>query len=48
LSAYYGKPVTAELLREVTDAIMRAIAEQLATIRDESPPDAFYERPAGG
>lgn len=46
LSAYRGRPVTAELLREVTDVIMRAIADQLATIRDESSPDTFYERPA--
>jgi len=46
LSAYRGKPVTAELLREVTDVIMHAIAEQLATIRGETPPEKFFERPA--
>ena len=45
LSAYRGKPVTSELLREVTDTIMRAIRDQLADIRGETPPEAFYRRP---
>jgi 1-acyl-sn-glycerol-3-phosphate acyltransferase len=45
LSAYQGKPVTADLLREVTDTIMRAIRDQLAEIRGETPPDEFYRRP---
>lgn len=45
LSAYRGKPVTSELLREVTDTIMRAIREQLAEIRGETPPEAFYRHP---
>ena len=45
LSAYRGKPVTTELLREVTDTIMRAVRDQLAKIRGETPPEAFYRRP---
>jgi 1-acyl-sn-glycerol-3-phosphate acyltransferase len=46
LSAYREKPVTAEVLREVTDTIMRAVRDQLATIRGETPPEGFYRRPA--
>ncbi|HEX6077643.1 MAG TPA: lysophospholipid acyltransferase family protein [Micromonosporaceae bacterium] len=46
LAAYRGRPVTAELLREVTDTIMRAVRDQLAEIRGETPPDEFYRRPA--
>lgn len=44
LSAHRGKPVTTELLREVTDTIMRAIRDQLAEIRGETPPEEFYRR----
>jgi 1-acyl-sn-glycerol-3-phosphate acyltransferase len=43
LSAYYDRPVTAELLREVTDVIMSAIRDELATIRGEEPPSEFFE-----
>ena len=46
LSAYRGRPLTAELLREVTDVIMRAIRDQLAEIRGERPPAEFWRRPA--
>jgi 1-acyl-sn-glycerol-3-phosphate acyltransferase len=46
LSECRGKPVTAELLRDVTDRIMRAVRDQLAEIRGENPPDEFYRRPA--
>jgi 1-acyl-sn-glycerol-3-phosphate acyltransferase len=46
LSAYRGKPVTAELVREVTDVIMSAVRDQLAIIRDQTPPTTFFERPA--
>ena len=42
LRAYRGRPVTAELLREVTDAIMNAVRDQLAEIRDEAPPASFW------
>lgn len=42
LSAYYGRPMTAELLREVTDAIMDAIRAELAGLRGEQPPAEFF------
>ena len=45
LSAYRGKPLTAELLREVTDVIMGAVRDQLAEIRGETPPEQFFRRP---
>lgn len=46
LSAYRGRPLTAELLREVTDLIMGAIRDELADVRDEKPPTEFFRRPA--
>ena len=46
LSEYRGRPLTAELLREVTDVIMRAIRDELAGIRGEIPPAEFWRRPA--
>lgn len=42
LSAYQDKPVTRELLREVTDVIMSAVRDQLSEIRDEPSPTTFY------
>ncbi|MGH3731106.1 MAG: lysophospholipid acyltransferase family protein [Micromonosporaceae bacterium] len=45
LSGYRGKPVTAELLREVTDVIMGAVRDQLADVRGEAAPQQFYRRP---
>jgi 1-acyl-sn-glycerol-3-phosphate acyltransferase len=45
LSAYRGKPLTAELLREVTDLIMGAVRAELAGVRGEPAPTAFYRRP---
>ncbi len=48
LSAYRGRPLTGELLREVTDHIMGAVREQLAGIRQETPPEKFWTRPASG
>jgi 1-acyl-sn-glycerol-3-phosphate acyltransferase len=46
LSAYVGKPVTADLLREATTTIMRAVASLLAELRGEQPPDVFYDKDA--
>ena len=46
LSAYDGKPLTSETLRAVTDTVMRQVRTQLAEIRRETPPEAFYVRPA--
>jgi 1-acyl-sn-glycerol-3-phosphate acyltransferase len=45
LSAYRGRPLTADLLREVTDLIMGAVRAELATVRGEPAPTAFYRRP---
>jgi 1-acyl-sn-glycerol-3-phosphate acyltransferase len=45
LSAYRGRPLTAELLREVTDVIMAAVRDQLAKVRGETPPPEFFRRP---
>jgi 1-acyl-sn-glycerol-3-phosphate acyltransferase len=45
LSAYRGRPLTAELLREVTDVIMSAVRDQLAKVRNETPPPEFFRRP---
>ena len=43
LSAYAGKPVTAELLRSATTDIMRAVAALLAQLRGGVPPEVFYD-----
>jgi 1-acyl-sn-glycerol-3-phosphate acyltransferase len=43
LSAFAGKPQTAELLRAATDTIMWRITKQLAEVRGEQPPDRFYD-----
>lgn len=45
LAAYRGRPVTAELLREVTDVIMTAVRDLLAESRREPAPAEFYPRP---
>ena len=45
LSAYRGRPLTAELLRQVTDLIMGAVRDELAQVRGEPAPTAFYRRP---
>lgn len=42
LSAYAGQPLTAALLRDASDTIMRAVRDQLAAIRHETAPTDFY------
>ena len=42
LSAYRGRPLNNELLREVTDLLMGRVREQLAEIRGEQAPEGFY------
>jgi 1-acyl-sn-glycerol-3-phosphate acyltransferase len=42
LSAYKGKPLTNDLLREVTDLLMGRIRDELAEIREEPAPAGFY------
>jgi 1-acyl-sn-glycerol-3-phosphate acyltransferase len=41
-----GRPITAELLRETTDLMMSRVRDQLAELRGEPAPNAFYPRPA--
>jgi 1-acyl-sn-glycerol-3-phosphate acyltransferase len=43
LNAYVDKPLTAELLRAVTDTVMHRIAGQLAELRGGTPPKEFYD-----
>jgi 1-acyl-sn-glycerol-3-phosphate acyltransferase len=43
LSAFEGRPLTAPLLREATDAIMRDITGLLAGLRGETPPARPYD-----
>ncbi len=45
LSAYRGRPVTGELLREVTDVIMTAVRDLLADARQQPAPAEFFPRP---
>jgi 1-acyl-sn-glycerol-3-phosphate acyltransferase len=40
-----GRPLDAALLHEATDLIMSRVRDQLADVRDEQPPTAFYPRP---
>jgi 1-acyl-sn-glycerol-3-phosphate acyltransferase len=47
LSAFVGKPPTAELLRATTDTIMWRITKQLAELRGQAPPDRFFDMKAG-
>ena len=46
LSAYAGKPVTADLLRAATDTIMHRITDQLVELRGGVPPKEFYDMKA--
>lgn len=46
LSAYRGRPVTAPLLREVTDVCMAAVRDLLGELRELTPPDGFAPRPS--
>lgn len=45
LSAYRGRPMTADLLREVTDEIMGRVRDLLAGVRGEQPPKDFWRKP---
>lgn len=45
LSAYRDRPMTAELLREVTDLTMRSVRDLLGELREETPPEKFAPRP---
>lgn len=43
LSQYRDQPVTAELLRDVTDHVMRVVAQLLVELRGGTPPATFYD-----
>jgi 1-acyl-sn-glycerol-3-phosphate acyltransferase len=43
LSAYLGEPMTAEVLREVTDLIMARITDLLVDLRGGRPPAVAYD-----
>lgn len=43
LSRYRGREPSAETLREITDVIMDAVRVQVAELRDEEAPVAFFE-----
>lgn len=47
LSAYRDRPITAELLREVSDLVMAAVRDLLGEIRGETPPEGFSPQPGG-
>jgi 1-acyl-sn-glycerol-3-phosphate acyltransferase len=46
LSAYIGKPMTADLLHAATETVMRRVADQLAELRGGTPPREFYDMKA--
>jgi 1-acyl-sn-glycerol-3-phosphate acyltransferase len=43
LSAYEGKPLTADILKAATDDIMRSIATLLGELRGQRPPGELYD-----
>ncbi len=43
LSAFEGKPITADLLQKATMVLMHSIAEHLGTLRGETPPAVLYD-----
>ena len=43
LSAFQGKPITADLLQKATTVLMHAVAEHLGTLRGETPPATLYD-----
>jgi hypothetical protein len=46
LSEHAGKPMTAELLRTVTDTVMHRVADLLGELRGETPPREFFDMKA--
>jgi 1-acyl-sn-glycerol-3-phosphate acyltransferase len=41
-SARAGEPITIDALRQVTDQVMRAVRTEVAQLRGQTPPDAFF------
>jgi 1-acyl-sn-glycerol-3-phosphate acyltransferase len=46
LSAFRGRPIDAQLLREVTDFLMARVRDLLAEVREEKAPAEFFRRGA--
>jgi 1-acyl-sn-glycerol-3-phosphate acyltransferase len=46
LSAFRGREVTPQLLRDATHLIMERVRDLVAEVRDEPPPTEFYRPPA--
>jgi hypothetical protein len=42
LSRFRGKEPSSATLREITDEIMRAVRDEVAALRDETPPTEFF------
>jgi 1-acyl-sn-glycerol-3-phosphate acyltransferase len=47
LSAFAGRPLTAEVLRDATDAVMDALTAEVAVLRAESAPAVRFDPRAG-
>jgi len=47
LSAYRDRPVTAELLHDMTEAIMAELASMVGQLRGQAPPAGRYDRATG-
>lgn len=48
LRSYYDQPITAALLREVTDVIMRELTAGVAQLRGQEPPAHVWDRKVDG
>jgi 1-acyl-sn-glycerol-3-phosphate acyltransferase len=48
LSEYRGKPITAKVLREVTDLLMTEVTRLVAQVRGETPPAEVFRPAAKG
>lgn len=48
LTEYRARPVTSELLHEVTDTVMTQVRDLLGQIRGETPPSEFWPQPDRG
>jgi hypothetical protein len=45
LDRFHGAEPTATTLREMTDTIMRAVRDEVAVLRGETPPETFFVPP---
>jgi 1-acyl-sn-glycerol-3-phosphate acyltransferase len=42
MSSYADVPLSVDALRRITDQVMRAVRDEVAELRGQTPPDAFY------